>query len=52
MKDKEGVAKMLRKFADDVQHGRIKWVWLATKYTDDMSIKYATKEAPDRPGGF
>ena len=52
MNDKDEVAKTLRKFADDVQYGRIKWVWLATKYTDGMTLKYATGTVPKRPGGF
>ena len=43
---------MLRRFADDIEVGRVSWIWIASKYTDGMTIKYSSGEAPLRPGSM
>lgn len=53
MKDPKGVADMLRRFADDIEAGCVSWIWIASKYTGGLSIKYSAGEgAPKRPGSM
>ena len=49
---KKPVADMLRRAADDIESGKVNWVWLGVQYLDGVTVKYATKDAPSRPGGI
>ena len=51
MKDREAVASHLRQLADNVEAGKVVWVWLSVK-AKKYSYKYSTKGAPARPAGF
>lgn len=52
MEDREYVADQIRSLADRVEKQDIKWVWFKVQYNDGMSMTFATKDAPKRPGGF
>ena len=44
-------AELLRKFADDVENGSVRWVWCAIQY-QQTRLTFATDGAPNRPQGL
>ena len=44
-------AQFLRQQADNIEEGKVDWVWIALKYPAGR-ITYSTEGAPKRPQGM